>query len=568
MAGMKSHCSTASAKGKSSSHRWLAGLMLMVVNTGAALTFVERPDVMHEHMLADAGRVDDPARVLYQSMPSLAQAASGDWTVNVYVAELYADGRVENRRLASGQRNFSSLLLQRGGDGVFAIATPERKASSATLEYWSAVDGSLNSSFVSAALVDPGGIPWPLFPTDDGNFFVVAPSAQTSAGDQATTLTWTKFSPAGEELAKGQWSNPTAVTGVAGGYPAPDGGMAMTLDLRVIKGVDALQTEVEAVQHYQVGDRTLEARVFSETRLLTADASGAFQWLSPALERDLMWGGEMAIPQDLPANEILAQNVEQMALVRTVTLENGGERRITHQATVGRDDVQLTPNGFGMLVEVTTDRGLDPPLHGTWYIEIGHDGTIVRETRLEPAAELLQATFERFLPIADGGLLVAGIRRSGNLGIHVTAIDTDGGVKWTTNLEARDVQLHGLTGTGEAPWAFGQAWSDAHGKNLLWVERVDPGSADRLAAKAPATATTPRPRPRATPEVAASPALALPEPAEGCACTCEEFEAIQEAAERMKSASQTDVMTMVADPAFQARMNCTAGCAMQYANCR
>lgn len=547
----------------------VAHALLLGCNVAAAdVTFVDRPDPMHEYMLADVDRVDDRVRVLYQSMPSPAQANSGDWTINVYLAELHPDGRVENRRIASGQRNFSALLLQRGTDGIFAVATPERKASSATLEYWSAMDGTVRASFDSPALVGPGGAPWPLFPTDDGNFFVVAPSAQTSAGDRPTTLTLIKLSPRGEILAQGKWSNPTAVATVAGGFPAPGGGMAVTVDMRLVKGMDALQTDIEAVQHYGIGDRRIQARVFSETRLLTADASGAVQWLSPALERDLMWGGETAIPQDLPADRMMAENAEQMALMRRVTLELGGERRIVHQATVGHDDVQQTANGYGMLLEVTADRSLDPPRHGTWYLEIGRDGTVIRETRIEPAAELLQATFERFLPTTDGGLLVAGNRRSGSPGLHVTAIDSEGGVEWTANLEAKDVQLHGLAGTREVPWAFGQAWSDAHGKNLLWLERVDSASAERLASKAPAAAPAPRPRPRTIPEVAAAPALDLPQPAEGCACSCEEYRVIQETAERMESASQAEVMAMVSDPAFQARMNCTAGCAMQYADCR
>lgn len=542
--------------------------MLLAFNTCAAFTFVERPDPMHEHMLADLDNAEDRVRVLYQSMPSLAQAKSGNWSVNVYVAELHSDGRVENRQLATGQRHFSSLVLQRGGDGVFAVATPERMASSATLEYWSALDGSLRSSFDSPALVGLGGHPLPLFPTDDGNFFVVAHTAQTSAGDRPTTLTLIKLSPQGEILAQGKWSNPTAVTGVGGGFPAPGGGMGMTLDLRLVKGMEALQTDIEGVQKYQIGDRTLEARVFSETRLLTADASGAVEWLSPALERDLMWAGEMAIPQDLPVDRMMAENAEQMALMRSVTVQLGGERRIVHQATVGYDDVQRSAGGYGMLVQVTADRSLDPPQHGTWYVKVGHDGAVIRETRIEPAAELLKATFERFLPTSEGGLLVAGVRRGGNAGLHVTAIDAGGRVGWTANLDAKDVQLHGLVGTEKVPWAFGQAWSDSHGKNVLWVERIDPESAERLAAEAPKAAPSPQPRPRAVPETTVPPTLELPEPAEGCACTCEEFAQVQELSERMKSAPQAEVIAMTSDPAFQALMNCMSGCAMQYAQCR
>ena len=544
-----------------------AGLLLPCSVANAEFSWVERPDPMQVHMLADADRKGDRVRVLYQSMPSLGQE---DWTVNVYVAELFPDGRVENRQLATGQRNFASLVLQRGGDGVFAVATPERMASSATFEYWSASDGSLRSSFDSPSLVGLGGYPWPLFPTDDGNLFVVQHTAQSSGGEQPTTLTWVKMSPTGEELARGQWSNPTAVTGVGGGFPAPGGGMGMSLDMRLVKGASALQTDTEAVQPFEIAGRAIEARVFSETRLLTADASGAFQWLSPALERGLMWTGEMSIPQDLPIDRMVAQNNEQMALMSRVTLENGSERRIVHQATVGHDDVQQTANGYGMLVQVSTDRSLDPPQHGTWFIEVGRDGSLLRELRIEPVAERLNGKLERFLATSDGGLLLAGPRYEGETNLHVSSIDREGQARWTMEVGAKGVQLEGLAGTGEVPWVFGQGWSDAHGKNLLWAERVDPAAGQMIAAEEmkPQSAPTAQPRPRAAPQAAHPPTMKLPEPAEGCACTCEEWSGIQEATERMKSASQDEVMVMVSDPAFQARMNCTAGCAMQYAHCR
>jgi hypothetical protein len=548
----------------------VAGLLLPCGVATAELPWVERPDPMQVHMLADADRKGDTVRVLYQSMPSLAQAASGDWTVNVYVAELHPDGRIENRKLASGQRHYSSLVLQRGGEGVFATITPERRASEVTFEFWSALDGSLISTFTSPDLVSLGSA-LNVFPTDDGNFFTVEHSAQTSEGERPTTLTWTKMSPAGEVLAKGQWSNPTAITGLGGTFPVPGGGMGISLDMRLAKGADALQTDIEAVQPFEIGGRAIEARVFSETRLLTAEVSGAFRWLSPALERDLMWTGEMSIPQDLPIDQMMAQNAEQMALMRRVTLENGGERRIVHQATVGYDDVQATPEGYGVLARVSADRSLNPPQHGTWFIEVGRDGTLNRELRIEAAAERLKAKLERFLPTGDGGLLVAGPRYEGETNVHLTFIDQAGHARWTTEVGAKGLQLEGLSGSDKSPWVFGQGWSEARNKSLMWAELVDPGSAEAMpaaSAQAP-TAATPQPRPRAaSPETASPPTLDLPEPAEGCVCSCEEFAAIRELTEQMKSIPQAEMLAIVSDPSFQARMNCMGGCAMQYAQCQ
>jgi hypothetical protein len=213
-------------------------------------------------------------RVLYFSAPSLPQSASGDWTVNVYIAELHADGRVENRLLASGQRNFSSLVLQRGGDAVFAVTAVGHGQKSDTLEVWSAADGTLLNTIKSDLLAGIGGAAIPVFPADDGNFFIVHHSAQSGRGGEPTTLTWVKMSPQGDELFKESWSDPTAITGLGGAFPVAGGGLGIVLNKRLAEGAKALQTDIEAIQQFEIGGRTIEARVFAETRLLSIDASG------------------------------------------------------------------------------------------------------------------------------------------------------------------------------------------------------------------------------------------------------------------------------------------------------
>jgi len=548
---------------------WAIGCLLVLRGTAAAdFQWVPRPDPMHNHQLFDWDRSGERVRLLYESMPDLQQAASGNWTINVYVAELFPDGHVENRQLATGRRHFSSLLLQRGGDAVFAVVAPEHGDTVVTLETWSASDGKLRSSVSTKVLIAPGGNARPIFPTDDGNFFFVVASTQTARGGRPTTLTWMKMSPDGQVLAKSEWSNPTAVTGVGGGFAVPGGGMGMVLNMHQAEGVDALQTDIEATQKFQIGGRNIEARVFSETRMLTTDSSGSQAWLSPALERSLMWDGDMSIPQDLPVNQRMAQNNEQMALMARVTLENGGQRTVAHRQIDPYVDVQVTRAGYGMLAKVAADRSLDPPQHGTWYLEVGRDGALLSQLRIEPAAELLNAKFERFLPTKDDGLLVAGRRDAGGTFIHLTALGKDGTIDWTARLEAKDLQLEGLAGTKAMPWVFGQGYNDEYGKSLLWVERVDPSSAEKIAAPAETAIRSSAPsKPAATPNAAVPPAFELPEPAEGCTCSCKEFAAIKELAEKVKSATPAEATAMVSAPAFQARMNCMAGCAMAYGKC-
>lgn len=542
-----------------------AGLMVLLgcAHLPATADWVERPDAMHWHRLADFDQIDGRVRILYYSQPSLEQSVQPGWTINAYIAELHADGRIENRRLATGQRNFADLKLQRGGDGVFALIVPEKGEPGHTLEYWSAQDGAVRAS--SRPPEFDASIP-KLFPTDDGNLFVVTQSAQSSRGDQPTELSLTRLSPEGSNLASSTWTNPTAIANPGGAFEVPGGGMGVSVNLRGVRGVEALATDIEAIQQYDIAGRTLEARVLAETRLLAMDSAGNLLWQSPALERDLAWQGEMAIPQDLPYEQIMAQNQEQMALMDRVNRENGGGRNLIHLTTEGLDDIQSTPSGFGMLTQVTADRRLEPPLHGLWYIEVGHDGGILRELRIEPAAERLEAKFETFMPQDNGGLLVAGVRRARDPGLHVTALDRDGGVEWTARLDMKAGQIEGLAGSASAPWVFGQSFSEAGNKNLLWAERVEPGHAERPAAPAATSAATSRPAETAQ---AASPmGIELPEPADGCTCSCEEFAKIEELSDQMKSAAQADVIAILSDPGFQSLMSCASSCAMQYAKCR
>jgi hypothetical protein len=258
-----------------------------------------------------------------------------------------------------------------------------------------------------------------------------------------------------------------------------------------------------------------------------------------------------------------------MALMGRVTLENGGDRNLLHLTTVGLDDIQKTPNGYGMLARVTADRSLEPPRHGDWYLEVGEDGSLKRELRIEPAAEHLEAKFETFMPTADGGLLVAGVRRAGQAAMHVSALDEDGAVEWTARLDMANAKIEGVAGTESAPWVFGQGFNDAANKNQMWAELVQPEKAERL----PATMATSTKTAAQTPPPEAdnaNPAMGfeMPEPAEGCTCSCEELARVRALSEQMKGASQADMIAMASDPAFKALMNCMGGCAMQYAQCQ
>jgi len=532
----------------------------------AEFKWVPRPDAMHWYGLMDSDQRGDVVRVLYKTMPSLDQSKSPDKAVNVYVAELHPDGRIENRAIQTGQRHFSVLLLQRGGDGVFAVLTPAHGETTATAEFWSATDGSLISTFESEELKSVTTT-MQVFPTTDGNFFYVLRSSQSARGSQANTLTLKKITPQGERLAVGEWGKPHAVSGLTGVFPVPDGGLGLVVGYRLTSESQVLETDVEAVQPHVVGGREIEARVFAETRLIATDSNAQVQWLSPAISREVIWTGEVAIPQTLAPEEMMAQNRQQMEMMARVSLENGGERRIMDEARFTFDEVKRTPNGYGMLVDVAADKKLDPPLRGLWFIEIGDDGSLLREQHIEPAAEQLKATFDRFKPTADGGLLAAGTRREGGYSLHLTALDVSGEIEWTARLGMENAKIEGIGGSRARPWVFGQDYNESENRNQLWAELVDPSSMKAVDAQ-PAKARASRSTPTSAQGTNTAPAFQMPEPAEGCDCSCEEFAVIQEFTEKMKNASQAEIMAMVSEPAYQQMMQCTGGCAMKYAQCR
>ena len=359
-------------------------------------------------MLADADVHRGTVRVLYQTLPSLPQTTQPGWTVNVYVALLGPDGSVENRRIATGQRHYASLVLRRGADEAYVLPAPERRGEETVLERRSLADGSVVGTIDHAWIARARGESRTVYPTADGGVFLTEQSARSARSREAVSLAWKKFSPVGAVVAEGRFLEPTALATLAGVFPVDGGGLGMTVSLSHRGGEGHLATDIPSPIVAEVGGRRLEAWAFAETRALVTGPGGAVRWVSPALERQLMWEGEMSIPDSLPMDEILAQNSEQMALMERTALEYAGERQVEHQAHWGFDELKPTGDGWGMLARQVADQGLDPPMHGTWFLVLGADGRIARQVRLEAAAEAMDARFERFLPAPGGGVIVAG----------------------------------------------------------------------------------------------------------------------------------------------------------------
>lgn len=455
-------------------------LIFGFITNGLADThWVQRPDDMVVYWFHDVDRHDDCVRILYSTTPSLqqGQADPEGWRTNVYVVEARADGSVDQRRLASRHEHIAALLLRRGHDQVFALRRPERKGEAQRMELWSTRNGSVSSSEPAPHLPGTRGTgPTDLtqsVPTDDGNLFI-AP-----VGGSAATVSWYKLSPEGTILGRGDYTREGARLQPGGWFPARDGGIGLSVQLGLARGAGRLVTDIDTPITRSVGGRTLEANVAAETRLLAFDGDGRHRWLSPALERRLMWGGQMQIPNDLPPAENMRQLQEQMRTTERAEIDLGARRTLVELSRFksSTDGIKQVPGGYGVLATTTANRRLEPPAHGPYYLEISEEGSLRREVYLGAIADEMEAEFEDFVP-DDGGLLLAGSRRARGAETQVTRVSLEGKLQWSRALEA-PADIDGIAGAGANVWVFGHSAQGPSTKTLLWLEQVETSATGR-----------------------------------------------------------------------------------------
>ena len=553
----------------------IASILLGLGTLEAQVHHVERPDPMEVYFLADVDRLGDRVRVLYQTFPSLEQQSRDDWTVNVYVVELHADGAVKQQRLASGQRRYGALLLRRGHDEVFLIPAPGAPGSGLTqpLEVRSTRDGSLRSStevdVMPRVEMGVGNIG----PTDDGNLFVLDVDSHDSRG-RATGIAWHKLSPSGEIVGQGTYENGGALVRFAGVFPARDGGIGITVISSVATNATQLKTDIDNPLQRTVDGHTVEAEVFSETRMLTTDAKGRTRLLSEALERTFMWDASPESSKDAAPEKRLRMAFEKMQIQEEIGLKLG-VRTLQHTPDAGNDTdrIRPTPSGYATLAKKTVRRDRVPPASGPYYLEIGLDGVIQRELYLGPLAEQIGARdFADFLPTSDGGFLLVGYRTPEGTRreqLHVTRVDAQGKPKSIVPLGVRGWRLEGIAGAASDVWLIGHQWSDEHRRTLLVLHNVDMSVAQPLMPAQRAVAATPVPA-AAKPEQIPAGLFTEPPPSEptaDCSCSCEEFTELRTMLEGIQKMSDADKMQLVSDPGYLKRLGCMATCGVAYSQC-
>jgi hypothetical protein len=537
----------------------------------AALHWIERPDEMQVLFFEDYDRLGDRVRLLYQTIPSLEQAAEDPKgsTINVYVAEIDAAGNVEQRRLKSGQINYAALVLRRGRDQVFALPRSRQTGQAERLELWSTSDGEVRSSAPPPSILPrstSGRVP--IVATDDGNLLVtaIAPSARSAP---APPIEWYKLSPEGRILQRGRYVHGADDLGVEGALGAGDGRIGLLVRISTHGGGSGIETDLPTPIKRTIGDRTLEASISDELRLLITGEDAA-ERLSPALERSLIWGGQMQLPQSLPPERVGERLAAQQRLMEDVELEYGARRRLLSSQNSNWPLVKRTATGYMVLGTVSADRDRDPPAAGPYLLEVGENGALRRELYLGPVAEALDAKFADFLPAEDNGAVLVGTREAGRRVVaQVTGVDERGEGEWTADLEAPAGPVDGVVGLDSSVIVFSHALNAERRKTLLWVERVDESLRSALSA-APADSPLAPPRQASAPEAsqALPPAAATrTTPTNGCSCSCEEFAELQSLADKLKRTPSPGQAPTLPDEATMKKLMCMQSCATRYLAC-
>ncbi|WP_405231123.1 hypothetical protein [Lentisalinibacter salinarum] len=437
------------------------------ITTAGAERIFDRPEDMFQYWYKDVDRYGDGIRVLYATSPSLEQGRSGDWTVNVYAVEALSNGTFSQHRLYSKQAyEHTAMGLRPGRDEILIQRSRESPEQPDRLQRWSIPEGRVLSSVEIPSPYEPRWN-WSEFRgvTLDGNVFFTTTQYDRNrgGGKPHSTAAWFEFSPDGRVVGKGRRDLENARQQIRHWFPAHTGGVAMTLDT-VGKGDRGLSEVLDESYPGEIGGREIEGVVSGELRVaVTGDDSSSID-LSPALERDIMWIGEMSADRDLPGAEQMRQSREQMTFMRNTEVKAGARQNLRV--------IKPTPAGYGALVRKMSGR--DSPDNGLHFLEVTTEG-VRRQFHVQPLAERYEVKFENFAATADGRIYLFGRTRNRRAEADAMIVVLNGSTE-----DARAVSIvvpdgaefDEIVADGSGLWIAGHVMSDSLGAPTLWLRHV------------------------------------------------------------------------------------------------
>ena len=439
--------------------------------------FVERPDPMYHLWIWDWDTFNGKLRILYLSHPDRTQFGLPDWKSYVYVVEISTDGTSVQHMVTSKQEifNFGGLALRRGHDEILFHRRNSKFGDIGTLERWSISDRRLLSSVPAPNPKWPDGTGWDWGPfrlaTSDGNVLYSQTKAE-QRGNRGVTA-WFESSPDGRVIGQGSMADARQGSGVSSWFSSNNGGGGLVLTVSNTEEA-GIKSVVETPIKYEIGGRKVNAVVSREKRLLVTNDNAASTWESAAIERDMMWGGDLAIPDDLPAQEMLSQSNEYLELTRTVDNARDANRSVSY-LNVGPHSLEMIKpmkNGYGILVAVTANQDLAPPIHGPHFLKVDSAG-VHKIAYLEPYATQLSVKFTMLGISKNDDVYLYGFPTGRNDGAYVVLLNADGEPEaYGQTAQGRTIVMEGTVGDSSGAWVFGHAY---RGKDVakLWVERIE-----------------------------------------------------------------------------------------------
>lgn len=439
--------------------------------------FIDRPDPMTYLSILDWDKFGGKLRILYISNPDRNQSGGPDWKNYVYVVEVAADGTSTQHLVTSKQENliFGAIALRAGHDEILLHRRNDNDGKAGTLERWS-ISGERQISSVPA--------PNPVWPdgkkTDWGKFRVATSDgnvvfSQTKSGQRGEPLmtAWFEASPDGRILGMGSMSDAGHDYRTPNWFPTRNGGGGIVLTVRPAKGTSIVSDVASPIRH-QIGGRQIHATISHETRLLVTNDNANSAWESAAIERDMSWGGDLAVPADLSPQQSVDQSNEYRQLMDEVANAHDANRRLSvnREGTYSLAMIKPMKNGYGLLADVTANRSLTPPIHGPYFLTVDNAG-VHKRAYLEPYAEQLDVKITMLGISENDDVYLYGFPQGSVNDSTVVLLGTSGKPKAYARIpNGRKITMDGLHGDSTGAWVIGHAYREEKPAKV-WIERVE-----------------------------------------------------------------------------------------------
>ncbi len=372
--------------------------------------FVDRPDNMNNIYFQDRDVFEGRARILYKTVPSVAQFNSPDWSMGLYVAEITINGTTTQQLIVSDKDLVAgkNVVLRRSYDEIVRQRYPRPADKTSALERWSIRGAKL---VASAPVPNPG---WPDGNPGRWNFGMATSDGNVLYTEQRTgrtgppTLAWFESSPDGVVLGRGS---------ISGG--------GKNLDYR---GELVETKNGGGAVVFNISSNDDSGMPNSEKRILTISDDATTAWESVAIERLL-------------------------------DFENNRSTLM----------IKPTANGYAVLSNMVANTNLQPPVHGPYLLELDASG-MREKIYLNPIAVQLNMKITIF-DVNENDIYLFGTDNNGR-GV-VILLDRKGEPqsfgRATTAVDA-NIKYQGVLSDSSGVWLYGTGRTD---KSRLWVERIE-----------------------------------------------------------------------------------------------